>query len=49
MVVIHVHPVRSSLNTFMYGPEKCSKYKFHEIFEYRDLHSAKQRILKGTI
>ena len=49
MVVIYVHAARSFLNKFRYGPEECSKYKFHEILKYRDVNSTKQRILKRTI
>ena len=49
MVVISVHIVRSFLNKFSYGPEKCSKCKFHELLNYKDVNAAKQRILKWAI
>ena len=49
MVVIHVHTLRSFLNKFRHDPEKCSKCKFHEILKYRDVNSAKERVLKWTI
>ena len=43
MVAIYEHTVRSFLNKFEYGPEKCSKYQFYEILKYRDVNKAKQK------
>ena len=41
--------LRYLLNKFRYDSEKCGKSKFHEILRYRDVNSAKERVLKWTI
>lgn len=36
IVVIYVETVRSYLNKFKYGSQKCSNKKFHEIIKYEE-------------